>query len=230
MSTPTSGPGPDDPAGPPPGQGGPPSYGQGSPGYGQGAPGYGQGTPGYGQQAPGQPDPGYGQPNPGYGPPAPGYGQPAPGYGQGPQGYGQPSSYPSAPAGYGYGEAPTRRPGQVTAAAIIGIVIGTLSTFLYLLLIGALFATSVTYGALGLLSLIAAVVLLVGGIQVLRNGGPQLLLYGAYAAIALSVLSLVAALTQGAGLAASDLVSFVFPILIVVFIRKNGAWFARTTH
>jgi hypothetical protein len=217
MSTPTSGPGPDEPAGPPPGQGGPPSYGQGAPGYGQGAPGYGQ------------PDPGYGQPDQGYGPPAPAYGEPAPGYGQGaPQGYGQSSSYPNAPAGFG--EAPTRRPGQVTAAAIIGIVVGGLGLLGSLLTIGAYFQFAALLGLLSLVSLAVSVGLLAGGIQVLRGGAPNVLLYAAYGSIAITLVVIIYVIASGYGFSAASLVDLLIPGLIVFFIRQNGAWFARTTH
>jgi hypothetical protein len=81
---------------------------QPAPGYGQQAPDYSQQSPGYGQQ-PAYGEPGYGQP---------GYGQ---SYGQG--GYGQ-----TSPSAY-----PAQRPGTVTAAAVITIVMSLLTGGLWML-------------------------------------------------------------------------------------------------
>jgi hypothetical protein len=100
-----------------------PRYGEPPPGEQQAAPSYGEQPSGltqptsYGQSSSGQPaygQPGYGQP--GYG--QPGYGQ---GYGQG--GYGQtPSPYPA------------QRPGTVTAAAVITIIMSLLTGGAWLLI------------------------------------------------------------------------------------------------
>lgn len=111
------------PAGQPPQwQGTAQQYGQ--PGHGQqsGAPPQQYGQP-YGQQ--------YGQPGQQYGQPyAQPYGQQ---YGTPPQQYGQPYGQP-----YGYGGDPSRRPGAVTAAAVITFVLSGIA-----LLISLIFAIGV---------------------------------------------------------------------------------------
>ncbi|MGY1833596.1 hypothetical protein ACI79P_00615 [Blastococcus sp. SYSU DS0510] len=175
-----------------------------------------QGQPGWGPPPGQQPGQGYGQQ------PGQGYGQqPAPQYGQG---YGQqPGGYPSAPPGYG--QAPGgQRPGQVTAAAVIGVIIGGLGTLgglLTLFAIGALFEIDALLGILALLSFAAAVVLLLGGIQVLRGQDPKLLLLGSYASIALQLLYLLWSLVQEEGFVFTGLLGFVLPILIVVLLRTE---------
>src|SRR3712207_654498 len=95
-----------------------PNYPQGGAPQGQSGWGTPQQPQGYG------PPQGYGAPQ-GYGSPQSGYGSPQGGYGS-PQGYGA----PGAPQGYG---AASQRPTQVTAAAIIGIVIGGLGSLFGLL-------------------------------------------------------------------------------------------------
>lgn len=163
------------------------------------------------------------QGQPSWGPP-PGQ-QPAPGYGQQypPQQYGQGYGYPNAPAGYG--QAPGgKRPGQVTAAAVIGVVIGGLGTLgglLTLFAIGAVFEIDALLGILALLSFASAVVLLIGGIQVLRGQEPRLLLLGSYASIALQLLYLLWGLVQDEGFVFTGLLGFVLPILIVVLLRTE---------
>ncbi len=210
MSSPTPGSDPNQPRGNPP---------QGQPGWGtpQGPPqgygsGQGQGGEGY---ASGQ---GYGSGSgQGYGDPAQGYGDPAQGYGG--QGYGGPApSYSGTPAGTGGG-----RPSQVTAAAIIGIVIGGLGSLfglLGLLFIGTIFDASAVLGILYLLSLAAAVVVLVGGIQTLQGKSPRLLLLGSYAQIAIQVLSLIVSMTVGEGFSYWSLLGFVLPALIVFLLMQ----------
>jgi len=136
--------------------------------------------------------------------------QPTPGYNPAP-------SYSGAPAGYG---APTgQRPGTVTAAAIIGIVIGGLGV-LGLFAIGVYFAFDAVLGLLSLLAVIAAVVTLVGGIQAIQGKSPRLLLLGSYATIVVQLLDLIWALVSGYGFLFIGLVGFVLPILIVVLLRQ----------
>ncbi|SEL78477.1 hypothetical protein SAMN04515665_11957 [Blastococcus sp. DSM 46786] len=167
-----------------------------------------QGQPDWGPPPGQQPAPGYGQQNPQQ------YGQ---GYGQ------QPGGYPDAPAGYR--QAPGgQRPSQVTAAAIIGVVIGGLGTLgglLTLFAIGAVFEIDALLGILALLSFAAAVVLLIGGIQVLRGQEPRLLLLGSYASIGLQLLYLLWGLVQDEGFVFTGLLGFVLPILVVVLLRTE---------
>jgi hypothetical protein len=139
-------------------------------------------------------------------PPPPSYGGPAQPYG-------------SAPAGYG---AAGQRPTQVTAAAIIGIVIGGLGCLGGLLaLVGAsvLFALSPILGIFAILSLAAAVILLVGGIQALQGKSPQWLIYGCYASIAAQLLYLIFAMVYGVTWF-FGLLGFILPIVIVVMLMQ----------
>ncbi|MGY2084696.1 hypothetical protein [Blastococcus sp. SYSU DS0539] len=230
MSGPTPGSDPDQPQGgapqdqpgwgPPPGQ-------QPAPGHDQG---YGQAPQGYG---PG----GYGQAPQGYGP---GYGQGA--YGQAPQGYG-PGGYGQAPQGYGpggYGQAPQgQRPGQVTAAGIIGLVWGTLGALLGLLgLLGASVIDDLGIEIswidilLGILGIAVAVAMAVGGAQVLQGKAPTLLLYAAYAQVALWVLGILSLLAQGYEFSAAGILSLVVAALIVFLLRQppSRAYFASRGH
>jgi hypothetical protein len=166
-----------------------------------------QGQPGYG--APQQPPAGYNPP--GYGPagyePAPGYG-PAPAYSGGPAATGQ-------------------RPGMVTAAAIVGIVwggLGTLGGLLGLLGASALDDLGVRLSGLdmilGLLGIVAAVLLLVGGIQVLQGKAPKLLKYGAYAVAVLWALNVIAGLIQGYGFAGLSLLSLLVAGVIIALLMN----------
>jgi hypothetical protein len=141
-------------------------------------------------------------------PPAQGYGGPAP-------------SWSGSPDGYG-----PRRPGQVTAAAVIGIVIGGLSTLIYLVALGTLgtyFAFDAFLGILVLLSLAVGALVLVGGIQAVRGRSPRLLLLGSYGSIVVSLLYLVWAVASGWGLEFSSLLSFVLPVLIAYLLMQPQA-------
>lgn len=145
---------------------------------------------------------------PGWGPPQ---GQP-PGYGPAP-------TYSGPPAGYG-GAATGNRPGMVTAAGIVGIVWGALALLFGLLALGLAFAIS---GLLGLIVLIAVVVgvgLLVGGIYVITGKSPKILLYISYAAIAINVIELIISLAQDSGNAASGVLGFVLPGVIVALLLQ----------
>ncbi len=172
-----------------------------------------QGQSPYG--TPQQPPAGYGQQ--GYG--QPGYGQP--GYGQ-QQGYGQ-QGYTPAPSYSGGPPATGQRPGGVTAAAVIGIVIGGLGTLgglLALLAIGLIFEASVLLGILVLLSFAAAVVMLVGGIQALQGKSPRLLLLASFASIGLQLLSLVVGVAVGEPFSFMSLLGFLLPGLIVFLLMR----------
>lgn len=142
-------------------------------------------------------DPGYPQ----GGTPQGGAPQGQPGWGTPPppaQGYTPAPSYTGAPAGYG---APSgQRPGQVTAAAIIGIVWGSLGALFSLLLMLAAFGLGAGLaGLMLLLSLAYSVALLVGGIQALQGKSPQLLLYASYAGVVVGLLVFVISLIATGG-------------------------------
>jgi hypothetical protein len=152
-------------------------------------PDYPQGTAPQGQ-------PGWGAPQQ----PAPGY-SPAPSYSAGP------------PAGAG------QRPGQVSAAAIIGIVIGALGV-LGLFAVGLYFAFSAVLGLLSLLAVAAAVVTLVGGIQAIQGKSPRLLMLGSYASIAVQLLTFLWALISGYGFIFFGFLGLILPALIVFLLMQ----------
>ena len=177
-----------------------------------GQPEYGQSQ--YGQQQYGQPH----QPPSGNVPDSgsAGYGQ------QAQPGYGQQGSYPSAPPA-GYGAAATQnRPGMVTAAAVLAFISGGLG------LIGGLLAFSVI-GSFGvpsslvifvILGLLLSIGLIYGGVQALQGKNFVILLGLAAASIVINLISMLIYFQ------ASSLISFIFPILIIVFLvnPQSKAW------
>ncbi|GAA1998357.1 hypothetical protein JL107_11465 [Nakamurella flavida] len=204
-----------------PGGSGPAHPGYGQQGYGQqgyGQQGYGQqgyqqpqyGQPGYGQQGYQQPQygqPGHGQqgyPQPQYGQPQ--YGQQAygqPGYPQ--PGNGQPGAFPggayAAPTDSRYPAPPGgRRPGQVTASAVLAFVVGGLSLLVGLiaLLAGSVVATrageSGTAGAvvivLAVLFLAVGAVYIWSGVWALQGRSAKFLTVVAIVAAAIQLVSL----------------------------------------
>jgi hypothetical protein len=152
--------------------------------------------PNYPQGAAPQGQPGWGAPQQ----PAPGY-NPAPSYSAGP------------PASAG------QRPVQVSAAAIIGIVIGALG-LLGLFAIGLYFAFSAVLGLLSLLSVVAAVVTLVGGIQAIQGKSPRLLMLGAYGSIAVQLLTFLWALIDGYGFLFFGFLGLILPGVIVFLLMQ----------
>lgn len=157
-----------------------------------------QGQPAWGAPPPPPPHQGYGAPDQGYGAPAP--------------------SWSGAPAGYGGAQ----RPGQVTAAAVIGIVIGGLGSLFGLLglfALGVFFSISAILGLLFLLSVATAVVVLVGGIQAIQGKSPRLLILGSYASIGVQLLYTIVAMSYGESWF-SGLLSFILPVLIVFLLMQ----------
>lgn len=139
--------------------------------------------------------------------------EPAPGYGPAP-------TYSGAPAGYGTPTA--QRPGMVTAAAVIAIVIGALG-ILGLFAIGAYFAVGAVLGLLNLLSVVAAAVTLAGGIQVIQGKTPRLLILGSYASIAVRLLTLIWALVSGYGFIFLGLIGFILPGIVVGLLMQPAS-------
>lgn len=166
-------------------------YGQqpgqpGQPGGGYPQGGYPQ-TPGQGQPAQGYPQsPPYGQPAQGY-PQSPPYGQPAQPYQQAPAGYG---AMPPAPPEYSSGPIP--RPGTATTAAVLAFVQAGITLIPTVLFLAGLFETGGAASgeaALGwavvIFQLVGAVLLIVGGVQIL--GGKNRAMIAAGAAVELAV-------------------------------------------
>ena len=170
------------------------------------------------------------QPTPGSDPNYPQGGAPQgqPGWGapqNQPQGYGAPQGYnaPGAPSGYGNAVA---RPSQVTAAAIIGIVIGGLGSLFGLISlfgIWIVFAFDPILGLLALLSIATAVVVLIGGIQALQGKSPRLLLLGSYASIAIQLLYVIWSVISGWGFVFTGLLGFILPAIIVFLLLQPQA-------
>jgi uncharacterized membrane protein len=163
---------------------------------------------------------------PGYG--APGrqqpYGQPPP-YGQQPHGPAQPYGQPAPHGGFGgpspYGAPAGRRPGTVTAAAVIGIAWGAIGAFFSLLVMLAAFGLGAgLIGLLLLLSLAAYIALLVGGIQTLQGRSPKLLLVTSYVLVALGLLSFLLSLFQDGGNAASGIIGLLITAAIAVLLQQ----------
>lgn len=152
--------------------------------------------PNYPQSAAPQGQPGWGAPQE----PAPGY-SPAPSYSAGP------------PANAG------QRPGMVTAAGIIGIVWGALGLLFGLLALTLSFALGAVFGLLVLVSVVVSGGLLWAGIQVIQGKSPRLLLLISYVAIAVNLLTMIWAATQGASIF-SGLLGFILPG-VVVFLLLN---------
>lgn len=153
----------------------------------------------------------------------PGYGAPQqPPAGYDPQGYNPPPGYGPAPAYSGGPAATGQRPGMVTAAAVIGIVLGALG-LLSLFAIGVVFEFSAFLGLLNLASIATAAVLLVGGIQTIQGKSPRLLLLGSYASIVIQLLTLIWSVVSGYGFVFTGLLGFVLPGLIVFLLMRPEA-------
>jgi hypothetical protein len=149
----------------------------------------------------------------------PGWGAPQPA-----QGYNPAPSYSGPPAGYG--AAGNQRPSQVTAAAIIGIVIGGIGSLFGLIglfAIGIVFDFNLILGLLYLVSIATAVVVLIGGIQAIQGKSPRLLLLGSYASIGVQLLYLIFSVASGYGFSFSALVGFVLPGIIVFLLMQPQA-------
>jgi hypothetical protein len=108
---------------------------------------------------------------------------------------------------------------MVTAAAIIGIVIGALGV-LGLFSIGLYFAFDTLLGLLSLLSVVAAVISLFGGIQAFQGKSPRLLLLGSYASVGVQLLTLIWAVASGYGFVFLGLLGFILPGLIVFMLMQ----------
>jgi hypothetical protein len=114
----------------------------------------------------------------------------------------------------------------VTAAAVIGIVIGALGSLgglLGLFGVGLVFAFDAFLGLLTLASLAVAIVVLVGGIQAIQGRSPRLLLLGSYASIGVQLLYLLWSIISGWGFAFLGLLGFILPAVIVFLLVQPQA-------
>ena len=117
------------------------------------------------------------------------------------------------------------RPPQVTGAAVAAVVIGALGALgglLNLAVIGTVFDVSPLLGVLVLVSLVVALAVLAGGIQLLRGGDEKLLLTALYASIALNLLVVVLSLVDGS-FQFFNLLGFLIPLVIVFLLRQPPA-------
>lgn len=209
--------------------------------------------PGDGQQQYGQPgysQPGYSQP--GYG--QPGFGQQP--YGQQP-GYATTSGYPSAPgyppAGYpgGLGAPGSRRPGMVTAAAVLAFVWGGFAIIFGLVIVAASsllsaassacsgeanVSTSPACNAVAHYSgffkvitaglVVVAILLIWGGVVALTGKNGQILVIGAVVYLLLDLVSIFVSISDNT-FGTSGIVGIVAPVLIIIFMLNpaSKAWF-----
>jgi hypothetical protein len=135
------------------------------------------------------------------------------------QGYNPAPSYSDPPAGYG--AATGQRPGQVTAAAIIGIVWGGLGAIFGLIVVLAAFGLGAALaGLIFLISLAFSVALLMGGIFILQGKPPKLLLYGSYAAVAIGVLSFIISLATTGGSVFNGILGIVIAGVVVFLLMQ----------
>ncbi len=182
------------------------------------------------QQYPPPSDP-YGQSNQGgyptQQPPQPQYGAPQ-GYGD-PQGYGAPQQQYGAPQGYGQmsptgpGGSVSKRPGKVTAAAVLAFVVGGLGLIANLAafsLVSSLGLPGI-YTPLLILSMILAAAMIWGGVVALSGKDSRILVATAGGAILINIISMFVYFSP------SSLISFVIPILIIAFLMaaESKAWF-----
>jgi len=141
------------------------------------------------------------------------------GYGQ--PGQGQPGGYPAAPPS-GYGAPAQGRPGMVTAAAVLAFVSGGLGLLGGLLAFGVLDSSGVPgfFVVLVILGLIVSAGLIYGGIQALQGKSFVILLALAGASVLLNLISMISYFQV------TSLLSFVIPVLIIVFLvnAQSKAW------
>ncbi|CAN5151900.1 hypothetical protein BH20ACT5_BH20ACT5_08360 [soil metagenome] len=142
----------------------------------------------------------------------------------------QPGGYTPAPgAPAGQGARLDRRPGQVTAAAVLGFIAGAFSILgaLGLLLTSGVADDIGVSGALvtvfGLLYVAFAVGYIYGGLQAMSGKNQKILLITAAAAIALQVLYWI--IVQFAAL---SLIGLILPIVIIAMLvsPQSKQWFA----
>ena len=202
-----------------------PRHGQGQ--YGQPQYGQPQADQQYGQPQYGQPQ--YGQPQYGHPPADQQYGQQ---YGQ-PQ-YGQPGVHPAGgyapPVGSHYPSAPgNRRPGQVTAAAVLAFVVGGLSILVGLvaLLAGTVVADRVSSTGGVAIAVLAVLVLAVGavyvwaGVWALQGRNARFLTIVAIVAAVLQLINLLNDFENG------PLVALAISVVIIVLMLQKPSkdWF-----
>lgn len=140
----------------------------------------------------------------------------------------QPGPYPQQPAG-AYGQQPPpagafaaggTRPGVLTGAAVLALIVGGLSIifaligFSWLALVGGIYSIYI------ILALIAGAGLIWGGIQALNGKDGKILVMAAGGAIVVNLIGMIMYFT------ASSLISLIIPalILVLMFNPQSKAW------
>jgi hypothetical protein len=139
-----------------------------------------------------------------------------------PQGYDPAPSWSGSPAD----SVPPagRRPGMVTAAAVMGVVWGGLGAlFSLVILLGAFAVGAALGGLIFLVALALYVALLVGGIFVLTGRPPRVLLYAGYAGVAIGLLALVVSLVTVGGNGFSGVLGILIAGVIVGLLLQPQA-------
>lgn len=133
------------------------------------------------------------------------------------------------------GGVPGRRPGQVTAAAVILFVLGGLGVLLWFL---AFLASLVGAGLIGALALILTIISLVGmvvaalqifaGVRILglQASGRTLGVVLSAIGVALAIVSFIIGVTSGTDVI-SPIVSIVLNGLVIFFLQQNQHAFTR---
>jgi hypothetical protein len=134
------------------------------------------------------------------------------------------SAMPPPPAG-SFGTPPDRRPGMVTAAAVLAFIVGGLSILggLLVLTASSLVGVSGIGTAATVVSFVVAAVVIWGGVQALNGKDARILTIAAAILILLNLITLID------NFAAIGLISFVIPILVLFFLLnpQSKAWFDR---
>jgi hypothetical protein len=109
---------------------------------------------------------------------------------------------------------------MVTAAGVIGIVWGALGLLFGLLALSVAFDYSAVLGLIVLLSTALSAALLWGGVQVVQNKSPRLLLLVSYVAIVVNLISMIWTAAEGGGFF-SGLLGFVLPGIVVALLLNQ---------
>ena len=132
-----------------------------------------------------------------------------------------PGPYPQQPPPYGYPPAvAAARPGMVTAAAVLAFIVGGLSIIFDLIAFSVLSIVGGAYAIYIILALVAAALLIWGGVQALNGKDGRILVIAAGAAIVVNLIGMIIYFSAG------SLLGLVIPILILVFMfnPQSKAW------
>jgi hypothetical protein len=132
-----------------------------------------------------------------------------------------PGPYPQQPPPYGYPPAAAAaRPGMVTAAAVLAFIVGGLSIIFDLIAFSVLSLVGGAYAIYIILALVAAALLIWGGVQAMSGKDGRILVIAAGAAIVVNLIGMIVYFSAG------SLLGLIIPILILVFMfnPQSKAW------